>query len=316
MAVQIRVEERAVSEIGSRDFAQEHQDLMVASGMISQAESIKNTWMKAEDEIRSIIRSLKESDIQSIDLEIKINDLTHQAESLEELFLKIKEITSKEPTFCKIKRSVILGVGTSVGITSGAAGMGTIIYSYVNEAVPSLAPILLTAVGVATIGFQTLFWNKIKSQEEDRVSLVALGGRHGIITEARNISKLLRKIARTNSFAEASEYIQKLDLYASMDPLERATLNAKDLISSMKIAKIYPTVSNPVKTNEAKLSLKLDRRSSLEETAVDEVPELSDNSDGVEIFNNIEDDLAVCINENPRENFVIQIEEQSQNQIS
>lgn len=210
----------------SRNYAEEHENLAVAQGIISQADAIIKNWEHSEFLVRRTILSINEHTRESMDYSSQVRLLKEEATKLTRLFDQIGEILLSEPTCCKIKQSTILGWGTSVvGFLSGGAGLGTVIQSYMANSVPSIAPIILTASGVAVVGFQILFWNKMKQNQEDRTKLLVLRARYDVIIEAREMAKLLQKVMRADS---------RVRLNTTSEPDRR---KVDDLLSKIRLHK-------------------------------------------------------------------------------
>lgn len=180
-----------------RNLVQEQQNLAVQQGTISESDLIVKNWEHSEFLIRKTISSISFVSETSGEYSMQVHILKEESNNLTRLFDRIGEIILNEPTFCRIKQSTILGWGTSIiGLTSGGAGVGTVLYNYLKQEAPSIAPVILTAGGVAVVGFQVHFWNRLKKQQEERTKLLILRSRCEVITEAREMARLLEKLTR------------------------------------------------------------------------------------------------------------------------
>ncbi len=222
------------STIEERDFEHENNQLAIQIGNISEAEVIIRDWERAENLIRSTITSLNDNLDSTSDYSSQIEILSGQGKKLRQLFDRIGQIILNEPTYCGIKQSKISSwITSSIGAFSGMAGLGTILYDYINSSAPNLAPVILTTGGLAIAGFQSIAWGYLKKEDEERTKLLLLRSRSGIINEAWKIKAVLKKIdkmrAQNLNHPTGSPKLRRTISNVSSDPSR-----AKDLWGRLK----------------------------------------------------------------------------------
>jgi hypothetical protein len=226
------------ADSATRDFTQEQQDFAVQQGVLTKADAIIRSWENGESLIKRTIATLTDSHEGAVNYSSQIKILREESEKLTRLFDETREILIHEPTCCYIRQSTILSWGTSlVGLLSGTAGMGTIAYDYINQQAPSVAPIILTAGGVAVVGFQVLILNRMKAQQEERSKLLLLRGRCEIITQAREMSRILELLMRKGDSASGVAKALDADKFRL---LRKQMQVCKDRIASSEVSAARP----------------------------------------------------------------------------
>jgi hypothetical protein len=209
----------------SRDLTQENDDLIVSRGVMREADVIVKNWEYSEFLIRRTIASINDRPDGSFHYSVQINLLTEESKKLTKLFDRIGKILLNEPTVCKIKKSTLLTMGTSLlGLVSSSAGVGTMIYNYVNQSAPTLAPVILSGGGAIIAGAQTYFWKKLKLQQEDQAKLLLLRARCDVIVQARQMSKLLAKLMRVGETIHRRDTTAR-DQYRFIDLMSKIRLH-------------------------------------------------------------------------------------------